>query len=400
MAEEQSEKRTCDLSVMLSRYGGVHTWYDAKAGLRRRIALIGRVEDPYRTPLGDFDEHYPDSAFHDKPARLEIYSPADPAWLEEVRTSLGDSNACGCVTVRAGVEPDRFEIEGEAVEAEPVEVRLDMSADAFEAIRRQAADADDHHRIMWAKVTLSGDAVPETDSHFTFLKDLDVSKAQEYAVTGFEIFDTRYFDHLRGRVLQIERGRDEGYGAYISVLLTEARYEIHTERVLLHAISCEGRVINSRGKPYDGANVTIEFREFEPNQLEGLPKTAFFGEFGYWPKQPDEEHSSTHLTFNLNYVPEDARDLLIPLLSQQLPTQVVLTINLTKEEEDLLTATDELWGNVRHYSFKVQQHLINKAYRDRGKPHSSPLPHHAAYGSVLRDSADQAESDPGEQKTE
>lgn len=27
-------------------------------------------------------------------------------------------------------------------------------------------------------------------------------------------------------------------------------------------------------------------------------------------------------------------------------------------------------------------------YRDRGKPHDSPLPHHAAYGSVLRDSAD------------
>jgi hypothetical protein len=30
----------------------------------------------------------------------------------------------------------------------------------------------------------------------------------------------------------------------------------------------------------------------------------------------------------------------------------------------------------------------DEAYRDREKPHSSPLPHHAAYGSVLRDSAD------------
>jgi hypothetical protein len=37
-------------------------------------------------------------------------------------------------------------------------------------------------------------------------------------------------------------------------------------------------------------------------------------------------------------------------------------------------------------------------YRDREEPHSSPLPHHAAYGSVLRGSADQAESDPGEQR--
>jgi len=40
-----------------------------------------------------------------------------------------------------------------------------------------------------------------------------------------------------------------------------------------------------------------------------------------------------------------------------------------------------------------------ETYRDREEPRSSPLPHHAAYGSVLRDSADQAESDPGEQKT-
>jgi len=38
------------------------------------------------------------------------------------------------------------------------------------------------------------------------------------------------------------------------------------------------------------------------------------------------------------------------------------------------------------------------SHRDREEPHSSPLPHHAAYGSVLRDSADQASSAPGERK--
>ena len=40
------------------------------------------------------------------------------------------------------------------------------------------------------------------------------------------------------------------------------------------------------------------------------------------------------------------------------------------------------------------------AHRDRNAPHRASLPHHAAYGSVLRDSADQAESDPGERKPE
>jgi hypothetical protein len=39
-----------------------------------------------------------------------------------------------------------------------------------------------------------------------------------------------------------------------------------------------------------------------------------------------------------------------------------------------------------------------KSYRDRDAPHRAPLPHHAAYGSILRGSADQAESDPGEHK--
>ena len=38
------------------------------------------------------------------------------------------------------------------------------------------------------------------------------------------------------------------------------------------------------------------------------------------------------------------------------------------------------------------------AYRDRKEPHSSSLPHHAAYGSVLRGSADQASSAPRERK--
>lgn len=361
MAEKESEERTCDLRVMLSGYGGAHTWYDAKVGLRRKMTLVGWIHDPYHAPLGDIDERFPGSVFHNKAARLDIYSPGDPAWLDRVRTLLGDSDACGRVAVRAGVEPDCFEVLGEAVEDEPVTVRLDMSADAFEAIQRQAADAYNHNRIMGATVALSGAALPKKDSPFIFLKDLDVSKSEEYAVTGFEISNTRHFDHMRGRVLQIEHNLDEGYGADISVLLTGARYKVNTERALIHAISCEGRVINSRGKPYDGADVSIKFHKFDPNQLEGLPKNAFFGEFGYWPKKPGEVHSSNHFMFNLNYVPEDARDLLIPILCRQLPNQVVLSMNLTKEEKDLLAATDKLWGDVRDYSFEVRQDLVNKA---------------------------------------
>jgi len=46
----------------------------------------------------------------------------------------------------------------------------------------------------------------------------------------------------------------------------------------------------------------------------------------------------------------------------------------------------------------ISSRALPGTHRDREEPHSSPLPHHAAYGSVLRGSADQAESDPGEHK--
>ena len=288
MPEGQSKESFCDLSMMLFRYGGVNTTYDAKGGIKRRFVLSGRIDDPYVGPLGDPSPvGEPGSAFHDKPVRLEISSPPDPEWLgwpRHIRDTPSISHACGLARVNAGVEPKRFELDGETVEGHAIRVVLAVSADAFEAIRRQASEAYDHRRIMQAKVTLIGESLPETDdptSPFGLdLADLDVSTVQGYAVRDFEISDTRYFDHLRGRVLQVERGRDEGYGAYISILLTEARYKVHVERAYFHSISCEGRVIDGRGKPYDGADVTVEFGEHEPNRHDELPERVFFGEFG------------------------------------------------------------------------------------------------------------------------
>ncbi len=362
MTEEQSEHRTCDLSLVLFRYGGVHTWYDAKAGLRRSFVLSGRIDDPYRRPLGDIGESGEgDSAFHNKAVRLEFASPSDPKWLGNLGAARGAGNVFGGVWVNAGVKPEQFELDGETVEAEPVEIKMEMDPDAFEAIRRQAAEAHDLRRIMWAKVTLIGVSLPKPPSRLgsIHLKDLDVSKDQEYAVSGFEIFDTHYTDHLRGRVLQVKCSRDEPYGAYVSVLLTGAQYKVHAERALVHSISCEGRVINGKGKPYDGVDVTVEFDEHEPNRHDELPERAFFGEFGYYPKLPEKQYSSTHFAFYLRYLPDDARNFLIPLLSQEVGTQVVLTVNLTNKEADLIAATDELRGSVRHYSFEMRRRLVD-----------------------------------------
>jgi len=47
---------------------------------------------------------------------------------------------------------------------------------------------------------------------------------------------------------------------------------------------------------------------------------------------------------------------------------------------------------------KLRELRKKGSYRDRDAHHRAPFPHHAAYGSVLRGSVDQARSDPGEQR--
>ncbi|MFQ5757756.1 MAG: hypothetical protein ACE5H7_16880 [Acidiferrobacterales bacterium] len=360
MREEQPQERHCDLRMLLSRYSGVSTTYDAKGGIKQSFTLSGHIDDPYQNPIGDIQEFGPgDSVFDGKPICLDVYSPPDSDWLgwpKHIRDTPSISHACGLAAVTAGVEPEKFELFGETVEDAAVRVVLAVNADAFEAIRSQAAEAYDHRRILQAKVTLIGDTLPETDRPAVSPlkpKDLDVSKAQDYGVRGFEISGTRYFDHRRGRVLQVEPGREEAYGTTISVLLTEARYNVYVEHALFHAISCQGRVINGRGTPYDGADAAIEFDWFERNRHHELPERAYFGEFSYWVKVPNEEYSSTHFTFHLRHLREDAREFIIPMLTQALENEVILTINLTNGEEELLAVTDKLSGKVRHYNFKV-----------------------------------------------
>jgi hypothetical protein len=62
-------------------------------------------------------------------------------------------------------------------------------------------------------------------------------------------------------------------------------------------------------------------------------------------------------------VPEDARDLIIPLLSQEAGTRVVLDCVLIIEEERLLATVGELRGEVRYYSFQVERSLTSDSKR-------------------------------------
>jgi hypothetical protein len=340
MAEDQLEQRTCDFWLVLSWHGGVHTSYYAKEGLKRAFFFKGRIDDRHSWPKE------PVSAFHEKPVDLEILSSFHSEWWERTRTRLGVPNACGLVRVRAGVEPKHVESEygeHEPFEVEPIQIRLVVSADAFEAIFRQAAEADRQQRTLEARVTLVGESLPEQVGDHG-LKGLDVSEDRDYAVGCFDI-ETR----------PIERGPGEAYGASIEILITETRYGLNAAHPRAHSISCEGRVIRNRAKPYDGATVTVNFEHSSERYYE-LPEPSFFGEFEYL---PEREPFPTGFKFNLWYASEDAWDLLVPLLTRGADTQVLLIVNLTNEETELVAATDELRGNVRDYSFKVSRKLID-----------------------------------------
>lgn len=357
MAEDQSEKRTCDLRLMLFWYGGVHTSYDANEGVKRRLLLKGRIDDTHVDFSGRARPEEPASAFHDKPVHLEIASSFDSVWLKRFRAKLGAPDACGLVRVSAGVEPERVEPEyDEAFEVEPIQIRLVVSADAFDAIWRRVAEADRQRHTMQANITLVGNSLPESDCMpFIDLKDFDVSEDREYAVGSFEIH-AGYGDRLRGRMRPIERGRGEADGASIRILITETRYDLSASQDRAPSISCEGRVSGSKEAPYAGADVTVNFLDHrEADSYYELPERSLFGEFGYC---SEREAFSTRFKFNLWYVSEDDSDLLVLLLTRGADTRVFLTVNLMSEEAELLAATDELRGDVRDYSFEVFTTLV------------------------------------------
>jgi hypothetical protein len=112
----QAEERTCDLRLWLFRWGTVQTSYEAKAGLKRSLTLLGHVDDPYHRG-GSLDISAPH--FHGKPVRVGIHSQDDAEWLTNIRAKSGVPHACGNVLVRAGIEPDRFESDGETLHSRP-----------------------------------------------------------------------------------------------------------------------------------------------------------------------------------------------------------------------------------------------------------------------------------------
>ena len=342
MSEEQSVDMHCKVTLMLNGYSGVSSIYSARDGLKREIVLTGYVYDPYISPMGDDTAlDNPDSYFNGKRVYMKIHSPSD-------KENIKECDVCGSMWVRAGVEPEKVELDGEEVEVEPIRIMIYLKPDEFDVIHAQISEITGNQRIISAILTLVGDALPTPDdadvSSILGLsaKDLDTSTSKSYGITRLELSQTRFTNNLRDRVLPVENDHTNGYGSNISVILTAARYQIHVEHARFHSISYEGRVIKCTGKPYENADVTIEFSEHRPNRYGDFPEKACYGEFSYYVREDDNEYSQPYFLFYLQYMPNDVRDILIPLVNQESGARLLVHININVENSELFSVKNRV----------------------------------------------------------
>lgn len=354
MPEDQSEERFCDINIILDRYGRVGMSYSPKSGLKRQMVLLGHIWH-YGIPRDD--------RFHGKPVRIQLDTPPDPELEEKIKTEEQVDSACGWFGVRRNVQATKVD---EEVGLPPIRASITVTREAFEAVTVQATETLSRLHRGGATIRLVGKSLPESGDHIDSvfgleLTDLDVSEEKSYAVGGFEIEDTSPLYPSRNRVLPIECRLGKDRGARLSILMTGAGCHLDAATDLVHSVWCGGSIIKAEGKSYEGAHATVRFEEFDSDPVTGeLPERALFGKFSYSPNDLNKEYSSSApFWFYLKQVPDHARGLIIPILSQVAGAQVILTVELTNKEEELLVATDELEGSVRDYSFEVRSRLTN-----------------------------------------
>jgi hypothetical protein len=320
-----------------------------EGNLSRSMTMVGHIDDYVDDPCARCDERV-----HGKGIKLFLSAARDKAWTDALSQREGLPSICGVATVEANVTPKIYEWDGETVEDQPVQIRFSLSDEAFNAIKQQAEHAQRRSHSLEMEAELAGNSLPDGGIFgIVELKDLDVSGARVFAVNMVSFTQTKFPNRLRGRVLPILPLADEGYGAILTILLTQASYDLDVARGEVSSISCEGRVIHGGG---NGADVTVEFREYERSRVtQELPAHALAGEFLYYPRRSDEEYSSTHFSIALKHLPEDARELLLPVLASDAGTEIVLVVSLVVEKDVLVAATESLGGEVRSYSFRVRR---------------------------------------------
>ena len=177
MNHNDSLKKTCSLSILVTEKGFLENAYNLNRGLGRSLRLVGKI-----------DESDQRTAFHQKSTAINFRLSSNDSWLEEMQVLTNEPEAIGAVSVAEFLAPLRYELDGETHENEPIQLRIELSPEAFEAICFHVTHLNEN--IISIKLELSGSALPSTDTNFVFLSDLDISKNKTYAVTSIAMSDT------------------------------------------------------------------------------------------------------------------------------------------------------------------------------------------------------------------
>ena len=339
-----SREKTCELKLVLDRWGHGNMSYDPK-GLRQELILSGCAVDNF---LGE-----PESDFWGKRAELYISSPPEDDKLAKIRAEHDVSAACGHLVVREGLKSQSQTFERETIVLNPIIARLDVNPEAFEFIRRQLNKRDDGDAFS-ASLTLIGNKLPELEEDWPELRlqDLDVSETRRYAIGSFKAHSVI---GERPRVLPIRRQEDEPFGVNVSILLSDLNCEVEIARELvIYTISSWGDIkyLMDKKQTRGDAHVTFDYWELE-KLGDGF---AFFGQFSYDPE-------NSHLRLRLRHSTEDAA-LLMRLLGSE---EVYLKVHLAAPARAFEATAGYVEGPVRDYRFEVRKRWrAAKATREIG----------------------------------
>lgn len=169
--------RSCDVIAHISEWFALTTTIRGGV-LVRSMTMVGRINDYHG------DDWTKDERFHGQGIKLFVSAPCKEDWISKVCQLEGLSHVCGAAIIEANMTPKTYDLDGEVVEDQPVQIHLSLSVEAFNAIQQQAYDAERRGHRLDMTATLSGNSLPEPRNSLGLLDliNLDVSERREFAV--------------------------------------------------------------------------------------------------------------------------------------------------------------------------------------------------------------------------
>lgn len=350
MPENNVREPFCRLTMLLSSRSSYEVSSAPDGGVRRSLTLSGFIDDADSEAWS-----VAASALHKKPASIEIYSPPGTGDVEGIAKDTGVKSAPGVVGISASGKPEEFELRGEKILGSVARARLGLEPASFADIRQLVSHAEILSRKLLLNVELLGSSLPPMPDGLPPLlgmkpADLDLSRFNVYAFRDFKIFMTRFADRHNERIGAIYPNEKDSTSR-LDVLLTTFRYDVDVSAPLTHSLRCEGHVLKRLGQPLENVQCDVTFQEHDKTRQYEWPERAPYGRFGYYPAS--EQVSSPFVSFDLMYMPEDVRELLLPLFTLPADYQVIIGVSLAASTGDFTGATAMVSGDVLQYRITV-----------------------------------------------